>query len=380
MQMTNFLHQISPEKVIRGENAWDEGKHLIPSICKHPILLGRSNSTAEIRKLLARDLGELCLTIKEEKLDYDCCEIDLQRIYLLYKNTNCDGIIAAGGGKVLDAGKLIAEKLHIPCITVPLSPSTCAGWTALANIYTTQGAFIKDQSLATCPKLLIFDYSIIRKSPKRMLASGVADALAKWYEASVSSRNSNDGLVQQAVQMARVLRDQLLINAPEALRDPKSNSWIKTAEGCALTAGIIGGIGGAKCRTAAAHAVHNGLTQLHFDKKPLHGELVGFGILVQLTIEEKYSKNKLAIQARNQLHKILKDLYLPTNLELLGLNSSSNYDLKKACIFACKSNSDIHNLPFKINYNDLISAIIKTDALDSNIKHITNSNLAAKIK
>jgi len=32
-----------------------------------------------------------------------------------------------GGGKVLDSGKYIAECLNIPCITVPLSASTCAG-------------------------------------------------------------------------------------------------------------------------------------------------------------------------------------------------------------------------------------------------------------
>ena len=47
--------------------------------------------------------------------------------------------------------------------------------------------------------------------PARTLASGIADAMAKWYEASVSSGASGDGLVQQAVQQARVLRDQLLL-------------------------------------------------------------------------------------------------------------------------------------------------------------------------
>ena len=37
------------------------------------------------------------------------------------------------------------------------------------------------------------------------LASGIADALAKWYEASITSSTIDDGLVQQAIQISRVL-------------------------------------------------------------------------------------------------------------------------------------------------------------------------------
>ena len=44
--------------------------------------------------------------------------------------------------------------------------------------------------------------------------------MAKWYEASVSSGSSSDGLVQQAVQQARVLRDQLLLEGLEAIEQP----------------------------------------------------------------------------------------------------------------------------------------------------------------
>ena len=49
---------------------------------------------------------------------------------------------------------------------------------------------------------------------------------------------------------------------------------------------MIGGIGGEKCRTAAAHAFHNAITQIVTNHKPLHGEIVGVGILLQLKLEE----------------------------------------------------------------------------------------------
>ena len=52
MERELFLHTISPQKVIRGSNAWDKGKHLISSICKRPLFIGRSNKTYYIREKL----------------------------------------------------------------------------------------------------------------------------------------------------------------------------------------------------------------------------------------------------------------------------------------------------------------------------------------
>ena len=49
-------HSISPRKVLRGEEAWEEGKELIPSICKSPILIGRSNKTRNIRNHIKVEL------------------------------------------------------------------------------------------------------------------------------------------------------------------------------------------------------------------------------------------------------------------------------------------------------------------------------------
>ena len=354
-------HSIAPAKVVRGERAWEENHQLIASICRSPLLLGRSKATAELRQGLLSNLKSLGLNTVSAELKHDCCEMDLNRINCLALYNSCDGVVAAGGGKVLDAGKLLAHRLGIPCITVPLSAATCAGWTALANIYSPTGAFQRDEVLARCPQLMIFDHGLVRQAPPRTLASGIADAIAKWYEASVSCGSSNDGLIQQAVQMARVLRDQLLIDGPEALRDPNSLAWIKVAEACALTAGLIGGIGGSRCRTVAAHAVHNGLTQLEACHEMLHGEKVGYGILVQLRLEEIIGGNQLAGQARRQLLQFLRKLDLPVSLDDLGLSKVSLIELKEVCRFACQADSDLHHLPFAISPSSLLEALVAAD-------------------
>ncbi len=351
------IHSISPKRVIRGELAWEEGQKYIPEISKSPLIIGRSSATKSIRDSLKSDLLNIGLTPTTFELNYDCCDSDIDKACEICRINSCDGIIASGGGKVLDAGKLIADKLSINCITVPLSASTCAGWTALANVYSSEGAFIKDISLKKCPELLIFDHQFVRSAPTRTLASGIADALAKWYEASLTSNSSKDGFVQQAVQMARVLRDQLFLNGYEAFTDPESDSWVTVAEGCALTAGIIGGLGGAKCRTAAAHPIHNGLTQLTYENKPLHGELVGLGIVLQLHLEELNSNSQLPKQAKTQLISFLSKLNLPLSIESIGLKNKNQNELIKACRFICDPSSDIHQIPFTVNEQTLLKAI-----------------------
>ena len=356
MVSTISSQAIAPATLLRGQGAWGEALNRLPKLCQRPFLLGRSISTQPLRDQLSSDLESLGLSVTAANLQFDCCEIDLQR--LAGEAQTCDAILAAGGGKVLDAGKLLAHRLNLPCITVPLSAATCAGWTALANLYSPDGAFESDVVLDRCPDLLVFDHAFVRQAPPRTLASGIGDALAKWYEASVSSADSSDGLVQQAVQMARVLRDQLLIDSALAVEDPTSAAWERTAEACGLTAGVMGGLGGARCRTVAAHAVHNGLTQLPACHHVLHGEKVGFGILVQLRLEERLGNNRLAAQAHRQLKGVLENLGLPVCLEDLGLADASSSDLLTVCEFACQDGSDLHHLPFTVTPAALLDALV----------------------
>ena len=353
------MQSISPETIYRGNFAWEKSLPQITKITKSPLILGRGINTNNLRNKIFTDLKNLKLNVNSANLQFDCCYEDISRIKKIISKNNHDSVIAAGGGKVLDSGKYIAECLNIPCITVPLSASTCAGWTALSNIYTKNGQFIEDFALRSCPKILVYDHKFIKTAPLRTLASGIADALAKWYESSITSSTIDDGLVQQAIQISRVLRDQLLLDGQKAFNSEFENnaSWRNTIEACGLTAGLVGGIGGERCRTAAAHAIHNAITQIITPNKFFHGEIVGVGLLLQLRLEEMKNKNKLADQSIKQLMVLMKELNLPTTIAQLGINVFENNNLEKIADFTFRDKSEIHFLPFEVHKRDIVKVI-----------------------
>jgi glycerol dehydrogenase-like iron-containing ADH family enzyme len=351
---------IAPASVLRGDNVISQVGELISRLGKKPLIIGGKNSLAVVKPLLQPTLEKYDLQYIEADYGNNCSEINLERIHTSVRDCHADLIVGVGGGKALDTAKLLAYQCGLPIATIPTSAATCAAWTALANVYSEQGAFLYDVPLTKCPDLLILDYSLIRSAPRRTLVAGIGDAIAKWYEASVSSGHSHQTFLIAAVQQARVLRDILLQKSVQALAEVGGETWQEVVDATVLLAGVIGGIGGAQCRTVAAHAVHNGLTHILASHGTLHGEKVAFGILVQLRLEEMLQGSQLAATARQQLLKFYSEIGLPQTLQDLGLENVTLSDLQQAVDVACLPNSDIHRLPFKVFGEQLMAAMVST--------------------
>jgi glycerol dehydrogenase-like iron-containing ADH family enzyme len=165
-----------------------------------------------------------------------------------------------------------------------------------------------------------------------------------------------------AVQQARVLRDILLQKSEAAIAQPGSAEWQEVVDATVLMAGVMGGLGGAQCRTVAAHAVHNGLTHLSQTHSSLHGEKVAYGILVQLRLEELIQSSQLAIAARRQLIQFYEKIGLPLTLKDLDLATVTLEALEEAAQVACAPQSDIHRLPFAVEPTQLMAAMVSTTA------------------
>ena len=357
---------IAPAQVVRGNGVLAKSGPLLARLGKRPLLVGGSRALTAALPFLSPSLAEMTSAIAPHSADaiqthaiQACSEATLSSLHAAANRHDADCIIGIGGGKALDAAKLLAHQRQLPIATVPTSAATCAGWTALSNVYSDTGAFLYDVTLPRCPEMILLDYDLVASAPQRMLLAGIGDAIAKWYEASVSSGHSTHTLVIGAVQQARVLRDILFQKSAAALQNPGSDDWREVVDAAVLMAGVIGGMGGAQCRTVAAHAVHNGLTHVAAHGT-LHGEKVAYGILVQLRLEEMGPKNALAATARQQLLKFYTDLNLPTTLSDLGMDQLTVAQLQQAATVACQAGSDIHHLPFAVTPEQVMAAMVST--------------------
>ena len=349
---------IAPTQVLRGSLA--ASGNAIAAFGKRPLVIGGKETLAVVKSPLEKVFQSQELTAKEECYTPDCSENSLAHLQTAVQQHQADFIIGVGGGKALDTAKLVAHRCQLPIVTIPTSGATCAAWTGLSNVYSDAGAFQYDVPLPHCPDLLILDYDLIQLAPQRTLIAGIGDAIAKWYEASVSSGHSSDTLTIAAVQQARVLRDLLLQKSVAALQEPGGQTWKEVVDATVLLAGVIGGLGGANCRTVAAHAVHNGLTHIPAAHHILHGEKVAYGILVQLRLEEMIAGNQLALTSRQQLLKFYGEIGLPKSLNDLGLSQITLAELQQAAEITCQPNSDIHRLPFSVSPEQLMAAMVST--------------------
>lgn len=174
---------IAPAQVMRGSGILNQCGTAIARFGKRPLVIGGDRTLTVIQPFLQslfQDpfFQDQPLQTAQAAYGVDCSETGLASLREAIASHQADLIIGVGGGKALDAAKLVAYQSQLPIVTIPTSAATCAAWTALSNVYSDQGAFQYDVGLTRCPDLLILDYDLIQTAPQRTLVAGIGDALA----------------------------------------------------------------------------------------------------------------------------------------------------------------------------------------------------------
>ncbi|NCC07585.1 MAG: iron-containing alcohol dehydrogenase [Clostridia bacterium] len=204
----------------------------------------------------------------------------------------CADIIAGvGGGKAIDTAKAVAQKLNLPCVTLPTVASSCAAVTPTVVMYDNKGRYTETINLSFAPSHCFIDTDTISCAPVEYMRAGMGDTLAKHYEFMFAD-DSEDA--SPSVAMAGALSEacvsQLLKYGGQALEDGtaavESDALDRVVVSNIVTSGYVSTLEGKEYSSSLAHAMCQGLSLLpHVRKNYLQGDLVAYGVLVQLVAD-----------------------------------------------------------------------------------------------
>ncbi|WP_245583540.1 iron-containing alcohol dehydrogenase family protein [Paenibacillus assamensis] len=316
--------------------------------------------TEELIDELAKEREDSYLSLIYVRYQGECTLVEAARLAQAARNERADVIVAIGGGKVLDVAKAAAHEAELEVIMVPTLASNCAAWTPLTVFYNEQGQFTHYTIFPKSSLMVIVEPRISLEAPVDYLRAGIADTIAKWYEADVLIRKLEQPVaaVQIAHLTARLCQRVLLEDGLQSIQDAKrgelSPAFVKVLETIMMTGGMVGGFGDHLGRIAGAHSVHNGLTVAPSTHHLLHGDKVAYGILVQLVLEGNLAEVE-------KLLSFYQEMELPYRLSDLGLSVQDEALLKLVASGTTNPQESIHLMAEGITAESVYEAIIRLE-------------------
>jgi len=294
----------------------------------------------------------------------ECSDKEISRLVGVAKANGADLVIAAGGGKVIDTGKAVADEMKVPVIIAPTIAATDAPCSALSVIYSEHGVFERYLVLPKNPDCVLVDTTIVANAPVDLLVSGMGDALATYWEADTCAKSCKPNALTgstpptlSALALARLCYDTLLEYGLQAKLAVERKSVTPAVDAIVEANTLLSGLGFESGGLAGAHAVHNGLTVLEASHAKFHGQKVAFGVLTQLVLEGRPSIDL------DQVLDFCLSVGLPVCLADVGVSSPSREDIKKVAEATTAPGETIHSTWFPVTAEMVESAIWAADAL-----------------
>ena len=318
------------------------------------IVAGRTAEGTLVPRHLPAWRERLAVTV--ERFGGESSDEEIERLTKVAETQACDVIVGMGGGKVIDTAKAVAHAAGARVAIVPTIASTDAPTSAVAVIYTSDGAFLRYLFLPRNPDLVLVDTRVIAAAPVRFLVAGMGDALATWFEAEscrlAYAPNQCGGVGTLAgYTLARLCYDTVL-EYGVAARMACQQKVVTPALAHVVEANtLLSGLGFESGGLAAAHSIHNGLTRLDATHPFLHGEKVAIGVLAGLFLTDQPGR------VVHEVYDFCESIGLPTTLAEIGLAGVSDDDLRKVAEAACGEGETIHHEPCPVSVDAVMAAL-----------------------
>lgn len=297
----------------------------------------------------------------------ECSHEEIERLMREARECRADVIVGFGGGKLLDAAKSAAYRLDLPVVIAPTIAASDAPCSALSVIYDEEGRVVQLETHPRNPDYVLVDTEIILRAPVRYLSAGMGDALATAPEALACLRGGGKTIlgayptrfgIAAAELCGRILAEDGVRAHGDASRGELTDAFERVVEANTLLSGIGFESGG----LAAAHSLHDGLTELPECHPLLHGEKVGFCTAVQAVLLGEPD------EAVRYL-RFCRDIKLPSTLAEVGLDreAADAGELRRKLLVAgertLSPEETIHSIGRAFTAAEIADAFEETDRL-----------------
>ncbi len=352
----------SPPAYVQGRNSIDElGTHAEP-LGETALVLGDEFVLDLVGGRVRDSLEDVGIDATLETFGGECSVTEIDRVVDVHAEHEADVLVGLGGGKAIDTARAAREHVGGALVSLPTIASTDAPTSSVAVIYTDSGEFVEFHVYERHPDLVLIDTAVVAEAPTRLFRGGIGDALATWFEADAAFRSGATTLfgtrsTRTAQEIAKLAYTTLREHGRPAVEAVDRDAVTESVEAVVEANTLLSGLGFESGGLAAAHAIHNGLTQLEETHDATHGEKVTIGTIAQLVLEgrdDPFVEDVAGFAAA---------VGLPTTLAEIGLDDPGHEVRTTVAEAACAEDETIHNEPFEVTPADVRDALLAVDAI-----------------
>ncbi|NVL92467.1 MAG: glycerol dehydrogenase [Desulfobacterales bacterium] len=353
---------ISPNRYIQGPRVLKETGKYIVHLGSKGFFIGGLTALSIVQKQVSASLKEHSMEYQFEAFSGECTRASAAQLSKKARTFGADVVAGVGGGRAIDTAKAVSHELGSALVIIPTVASNDAPCSALSVQHTENHMFDRFLILKKNPDVVLVDSQVIAEAPTRYFVAGMGDALATWFEAFTCTKSGAKNLpggvtTAAALNLARLCYDTLMEYGVSAKLSVDQNAVTPAVEKVIEANILLSGLGFESSGLAAAHGIHEGVIALEGTEGALHGEMVAYGTIAQLVMEN-YSREEI-----DSVIDFCNAVGLPVTLRQLGVSDASPRNLMKAAEVACMEGLTTNNSYFAINPELVLGAIIGANAL-----------------